>query len=58
VDKKSNVLQRNPGYNAVIDVEKYLQGEGVELPEILPNLASVFKYCPVTSVYVNSFAAD
>jgi hypothetical protein len=32
-------------------VKKYSQGEGLKLPEqILPNLAVVFKYRPVTSV--------
>jgi hypothetical protein len=32
-------------------VKKYLQGEGLKLAQqILPNLVTVFKYCPVTSV--------
>ena len=58
-DKFKSVLQRNPGYNAVNSVNKYLKGECLELPEeIPPNIACQFKYCLVISVDVQrSFSA-
>ncbi|PSN41463.1 hypothetical protein C0J52_21691, partial [Blattella germanica] len=42
-----------------ISVNKYLQGNSVELPEeIPPELVSAYKYCPITSVDVErSFSA-
>jgi hypothetical protein len=49
--KLHDVLQGNPRHNTVTDVEKYLEGGGLEILENKRwNLASVFKSCPVTSV--------
>lgn len=57
--KLSSILQRNPDFNILCSVNKYLQGNSVELPEeIPPELVSAYKYCPITSVDVErSFSA-
>ena len=57
--KLCSILQRNPDFNILCSVNKYLQGDSIELPEeIPPELVSAYKYCPVTSVDVErSFSA-
>ena len=51
--KLCNVLEKNPGYDSLNAVHKYLNGEDVNLSEEIPSsFVSAFKYCPVTSVDV------
>lgn len=58
-EKLDRVLQRNPGYKILCEIDEYITGNSTVLPENLsPAHASFYKFSPVTSVDVErSFSA-
>lgn len=57
--KLARVLDKNPGYESLCQINDYINGNGEALPKMITSLmAPNFKYCPVTSVDVErSFSA-
>lgn len=52
-EKFENILQNNPGFEPLCQINSFINGMGELLPEtISSNVAPKFKYCPVTSVDV------
>ena len=52
-NKLHDVLKRNPGYKALLQLNNYLSGCGTELPDqVSPSLVPIFKFAPTTSVDV------
>lgn len=57
--KITRLLNKNPGYDSLSMIDAYINGTSTVLPNtITSNMASKFKYCPVTSCDVErSFSA-
>ena len=50
-EKLCKVLEKNPSYDFLNAVHKYLNAEYVNLPKVIPgSILRAFKYCPFTSV--------
>lgn len=52
-EKFENILNNNPGFQSLCQIDSFINGTAELLPEtISANIAPKFKYCPVTSVDV------
>lgn len=52
-EKIENILNKNPGFKPLCQIDSFINGTAELLPEtISANIAPKFKYCPVTSVDV------
>ena len=57
-EKLCSILEKNPAYDFLNAVHKYLNAEYVFPEEIPSSFASAFKCCPVTSVDVERSFSD